>query len=706
MNNCIANNLLYHSAAFAQEMPENDLKQMDEQYSAAARFIAMDDGVFTFLWEMNFYLKKDPEGAEEFFTHCLSKGGIDQADLNGRLRSNQASEALRQLWPQGTDAIGGKMDQLYALTVQERLNQLGRKCLDDLCILCAECDRREMEAIENALVATFPSHSKEVDALCEAEEILQKKQGGKDFFAFHLEARLKSLVPSKVPKKPSCDDQKKRNAIERKLTDQDLVAFDPCTALADSDIHGLRGALARIERDVKDEEACRQQIYAVLTGNGQTGLRSLLERQITPEYSLQHKRWAMTGYVLLVSEYASRLNPAQRRNLYQYLHDSQRIRRGLFGTTNSTGYEAVMKDKSLYQTYKMLKAHLANGESLMDFAAGKRLIDGTKADFAGGLHNHPEASLKPAPFGERALYKAFCGGDLNAFEAALRENTGNIGKICTLLTLTDPSGHSALRGMLEVESERKGRFHRFLELVAEFAPVLNPEQQKGLQKHISDSLKGPVLGGIGPTMASMEMLGDAKIRQKYAELSAALSEGGCKPQKSSDGPPQVDDVPPSNHVETLHQKIFPGRFTQVERDLIKEVDSTGLLNQVLMKVHHEKQHAGLHDLFHFTSSPGDEEEKRKALGRFLSIINRVAPGKPNWWQKSLYQRLHESQKIPSSFGTNTQDYERFSKRCPDLHAVYQGVKSALKTGDCTPETITSLMEKHMFAHEKAKVFKP
>jgi hypothetical protein len=91
---------------------------------------------------------------------------------------------------------------------------------------------------------------------------------------------------------------------------------------------------------------------------------------------------------------------------------------------------------------------------------------------------------------------------------------------------------------------------------------------------------------------------------------------------------------------------------------------------------------------------------------FLSIINRVAPGKPNWWQKSLYQRLHESQKIPSSFGTNTQDYERFSKRCPDLHAVYQGVKSALKTGDCTPETITSLMEKHMFAHEKAKVFKP
>ncbi len=236
--------------------------------------------------------------------------------------------------------------------------------------------------------------------------------------------------------------------------------------------------------------------------------------------------------------------------------------------------------------------------------------------------------------------------------------------------------------------------------------MLNPEQQKRLQKHISDSLNGPVLGGIGPTMASMEMLGDAKIRQKYAELSAALSEGGCKPQKSSDGAPQFDDVPPSNHVETLYKKIFPGRFTQVERDLIKEADSTGLLNQVLMKGHREKQHAGLHDLFHFTSSPGDEEEKRKALGRFLSIIDRVAPGKPNWWQKSLYQRLHDSQKIPSSFGINTQDYKRFRKRCPDLHAVYQGVKSALKTGGCTPETITSLVEKHMFAHESAKVFKP
>lgn len=693
MINCIANSQLCHSADFVQKKQENDLRQIDEQYSAVAKLIAMDNGVFTLLWEMNFYLKKDPESAEEFFAHCLSKGGIDQADLNRRLGSNQASDALRELWPQGTDAIGEKIDQLFALTVQDRLDQLG-------------CDEREMEAIKNALAATFPSHSKEVDALREVEEILQNKRGGKEFFALHLEPRLKNLVPSEVPKEPPLEDQKKRNAIEKKLTAQDLAAFDPCTALADSDIHGLRGALARIEQDVKDEEACRQQIYAVLTGNGQTGLRSLLERQITPEYSLQHKRWAMTGYVLLVSEYASRLNPAQRRNLYQYLHDSQRVRRGLFGATNSTGYEAVMKDKSLYQTYKMLKAHLANGESLMDFAMGKRLIDGTKADFAAVLQKHPEASFGPVPFGERALYKSFCGGDLNAFEAALRENAGNVDKIDALLTLADPSGHSALRGMLEVESERKGRFHRFLELVAEFAPVLNPEQQKRLQKHISDSLKGPVLGGIGPTMASMEMLGDAKIRQKYAELSAALSEGVCKPQKPSDGAPQFDYVPPSNHVETLYQKIFPGRFTQVERDLIMEADSTGLLNQVLMKGHREKQHAGLHDLFNFTSSPDDKEEKRKALGRFLSIIDRVAPGKPNWWQTSLYQRLHDSQKIPSSFETNTQDYERFRQRCPDLHAVYQGVKSALKTGDCTSETITSLMEKHMFAHERTKVFKP
>lgn len=108
--------------------------------------------------------------------------------------------------------------------------------------------------------------------------------------------------------------------------------------------------------------------------NAASILRRLLEQPITSAYSIEHKRSVFRDYMVLLCDCASGLDSAQRKSLYRHLHDSQKVPVGWLGKTNSDGYRQVMKDKALFQEYKMLKSHLAQGDLMSDTETGRRFL--------------------------------------------------------------------------------------------------------------------------------------------------------------------------------------------------------------------------------------------------------------------------------------------------------------------------------------------
>jgi hypothetical protein len=276
--------------------------------------------------------------------------------------------------------------------------------------------------------------------------------------------------------------------------------------------------------------------------NGKSDLRGLLERQITADFPIEHKRWALTGYALLVSQYAPQLSTRQRKDLYRYMHDSQRVPRGWIGGRNSAGYEQLMKDKPLRQAYKMLKTNLDRGLSMTDVGFGQTLIEKLRV-------GHSEKKFEPQPFADRALYETLSGGsNLDSFKEALVENAHDPARLFSLLTLADLSGNSALRAMMQVENQRKARFDRFVDLVAQFVAKLDATQQKNLGKHLSKSLQGPALFGVAPTAGCREVMSEPSLRKKYVALSTALSKGTLSPARATETPAHT---PPANYAEVL-----------------------------------------------------------------------------------------------------------------------------------------------------------